>query len=137
MELYLVKQLNGSLLPAYDSDYEKVKKIKQGDTVKCEVTKPRNIRFHKKFFALMNLVYQNQERYEHIDDLREQLTISAGYCTTTYTLEGVEQQKAKSISFAAMDELEFGELYNALLDVIVKYFHFDRIEIEQNLAEFY
>ena len=137
MELYLVKQLNGSLLPAYDSDYEKVKKIKQGDTVKCEVTKPRNIKFHKKFFALMNLVYQNQERYEHIDDLREQLTIAAGYYTTTYTLEGVEQQKAKSISFAAMDELEFGELYNALLDVIVKYFHFDRIEIEQNLAEFY
>lgn len=137
MELYLVKQLNGSLLPAYDSDYEKVKKIKQGDTVKCEVTKPRNIKFHKKFFALMNLVYQNQERYEHIDDLREQLTIAAGYYTTTYTLEGVEQQKAKSISFAAMDELEFGELYNALLDVIIKYFHFDRIEIEQNLAEFY
>lgn len=137
MELYLVKQLNGSLLPAYESDYEKVKKIKQGDTVKCEVTKPRNIKFHKKFFALMNLVYQNQERYDHIDDLREQLTIAAGYYTTTYTLEGVEQQKAKSISFAAMDELEFGELYNALLDVIVKYFHFDRIEIEQNLAEFY
>lgn len=137
MELYLVKQLNGSLLPAYDSDYEKVKKIKQGDTVKCEVKKPRNIKFHKKFFALMNLVYQNQERYEHIDDLREQLTIAAGYYTTTYTLDGVEQQKAKSISFAAMDELEFGELYNALLDVIVKYFHFDRIEIEQNLAEFY
>lgn len=137
MELYLVKQLNGSLLPAYDSDYDKAKKIKQGDTVKCEVTKPRNIKFHKKFFALMNLVYQNQERYEHIDDLREQLTIAAGYYTATYTLEGVEQQKAKSISFAAMDELEFGELYSALLDVIVKYFHFDRIEIEQNLAEFY
>lgn len=32
---------------------------------------------------------------------------------------------------------EFSEYYNAVLDTIVKYFHFDKEDIIQNIEQFY
>ena len=61
MELTLIKQFDNSFKLAYDSDFEKAKKIKPLKEVKCKITQPRNIKFHRKFFALINLVYDNQE----------------------------------------------------------------------------
>ena len=55
MKVFLVKQGNNSFLPSHDSDYETLKKIKVGVTVSCEIKQPRNIGFHRKFFALINL----------------------------------------------------------------------------------
>lgn len=37
------------LVPMYDSDYEEKKRLKVGDTVLCDIKKPRNYEFHKKF----------------------------------------------------------------------------------------
>lgn len=137
MKMLVVKQLNGSFTPAYDSDYEQAKKIKAGETVQCEIKKVRNPNFHKKFFALINLVYQNQDRFKNFEWLREQLTIEAGYYYVEYTLHGEEIKKAKSISFAAMDETEFSDLYNAVIDTIVKYFNFGRQDIIDNVEQFF
>ena len=58
-EIYLVKSFDGKFTPAQDSDYEMAKNIKAGDTYKFKFSKPRNIKFHRKFFALINLVFQN------------------------------------------------------------------------------
>lgn len=137
MELTLVKELNGSFKPAYDSDYEQAKKIKAGKQVHCEITQPRNYEFLKKFFALVNLVYQNQDKYTNIKHLRKDLIIEAGYYDVRYNLHGVEIFEAKSISFASMTEDEFGKLYNAVVDTIVKYFHFDKQEIIDNVSQYF
>jgi hypothetical protein len=135
MELLLVKQFDNSFKVAYESDYEKLKKIKAGKTVKCKITMPRNVMFHRKFFALINMVYQNQERYNNIDDLREQLTIEAGYYKTVNNMQGEPQRKALSISFASMDEAQFTDYYSKVLDCIVLYFHFDKQLIIDNVEQ--
>ncbi len=136
MELTLIKQFDNSFKLAYDSDLEKAKNIKPLKEIKCKITQPRNIRFHRKFFALMNLVYDNQEHYTNIDHLRKDLVKASGYYTKRITIDGEEVAEAKSISFTKMTELEFSKLYSAVLDSIEKYFHFDKesikTEIEQN-----
>lgn len=137
MKLYIVKTLNGTFKPAYDSDYEQVKKIKAGEILTCEIKQPRNGAFHRKFMALINMVFQNQERYNNFDLLRKHLIIAAGYYDTTYTLEGVEIPEAKSIAFANMSEDEFQGLYNAVIDTIIKYFHFERQDIIDNVEQFF
>lgn len=137
MKLTLVKQLNNTFKVAFDSDYEKLKKIKVNDEVQCEIKKPRNYRFHKKLFALLNLVYQNQEHYTNIDHLRNDLTKAAGYYTQRTSFDGEIITEAKSISFARMDEHEFGEYYNAVIDQITKYFHFDKQDILDNVEQFF
>lgn len=136
-KITLIKQLNNTFKLAYDSDYETAKKIKVGQEYEYEFKRPRNYRFHRKYFALLNMVFQNQERYNNTDDLRKDLTIASGYYTTRFNFEGVEVYEAKSISFASMDEIEFNEFYNACIDTIVKHFHWDRNDIIQNIEQFF
>jgi len=137
MKITLVKQLNNTFKIAHDSDYEKAKKIKVGEPYEFEYKQVRNLKFHKKFFALMNLLFQNQEIYNNIDHLRKDLTIESGYYDLRVNIHGEEVKEAKSISFAAMSEDEFSEFYNAVLDTIVKYFNFEKQEIIDNVQEYF
>lgn len=137
MKVLLVKQLNGGFLPAYDSDKDHLKRIKVGEMVEANVTKPRALKLHKKFFALMNMVFQNQEIYQNIDDLRHDLTVEAGYYREVVNVHGEIIKRAKSISFAAMDQVEFDKYFDDVLNTIEKYFNFGKQEILENLQEFY
>lgn len=137
MKITFIKLLNGTFKPAYDSDYESAKKIKLGEPYEFDYKKPRNYLFHKKFFALLNMVFENQERFDNIDVLREELTIAAGFYEIRIGLDGIERKKAKSISFANMDDLEFSELYNRIIDAIVKHFRFEREDILENIEQYF
>lgn len=136
MRLILVKQLNNTFKVAYDSDYEKLKRIKAGKLLDCKITQPRNVEFHRKFFALITLVYQNQEVYKNMDYLRRDLTKAAGFYESWFDYEGVEQVRAKSISFSSMSADEFKELYNRVLDKIVEIYNWEKQEIKDQLKDF-
>jgi len=133
MIITLVKQYDNSFKPAFDEDYDKVKKIKPLALVKTNITQPRNLKFLRKFFGLIDLVYQNQEAYATADELREMITIASGYVDVVYTLDGNSHLEAKSISFAKMKEEEFEQLYSAVLDSIEKYFHFDKQSVRDEI----
>jgi len=137
MKITLVKQLNGQFKTAYDSDYEKAKKIKVNEFYEFEYKKPRNYEFHKKFFALVELVYQNQEAYSNKDDLREDLTVDAGFYRTATNLQGNEVKKAQSISFASMDEIEFNEFYNRFIDAVVRWLKIDKQDLVDNITQYF
>ena len=136
MEITLIKTLSG-FKACYDSDSEKAKKIPLNEPFVITYTKKRNIKFHRKFFALINLVYQNQERYNSIEHLRKDLTIASGFYDLRYGLHGEEIIEAKSISFSNMSEDEFSELYSAFVDTIIKYFEFTKNDISENIEMFF
>lgn len=137
MKITLCKQLNNTFKVAYDSDYEKLKKIKINEPFEFEYKNSRNIKFHRLYFSLLNMVFQNQEMYNNIDHLRRDLTIESGYYDLRVNIHGEEVKEPKSISFASMSQEEFSEYYNAVLDTIVKYFHFDKEDIKNNIEQFY
>lgn len=45
------------LLPLYGSDYDEHKRLKEGDEVVVEIKRARNVKFHKKYFALLRLAH--------------------------------------------------------------------------------
>lgn len=137
MKVFLVKQGNGSFLPSHNSDYDSLKKIKVGAIVSCEIKQPRNIGFHKKFFALINLVFENQEFYDNIDYLRKELTKKAGYYDTYTNHKGTLCFEAKSISFSSMSQEDFEDLYQRFLDAVEDVFKFDSELIKENIEQFY
>ena len=47
------------LVPMYDSDFDEKRKLKEGEKVLCHISRPRNYEFHKKFFALVRLTFDN------------------------------------------------------------------------------
>lgn len=134
----LVKKTNGGLKPCYDSDYEIYSKIPLGEEFEIEYKKQRNLKFHKKMFALFKLCFENQEAYSNLDDLRHDLTVTAGYYTETANmLTGEVFKRAKSISFANMDELEFSNLYESVKSVIIQWIGVTDEDIENEILQFF
>lgn len=136
MKLAVVKNMNHTLKPAFDSDLEKIKKLKVGEMYTVEVKKPRNVKFHRKFFALINMVFENQEVYDDIEKFRKDLTIAAGFYEEHVTFDGEIKQTAKSIAFHKMDDIEFSELYSKFIDTVIKIMGWDGQDIEENIQYF-
>ena len=125
MEIHLVRTSTG-LRPYTDDDYEEMKKIKVGSIVKANIVRPRNIKFHRKFFSLIRaawdcLTEQQRTNLRSIDTFREQLIITSGLNGQKFL------ERAKSISFAKMDEPAFNEVYSRVLDTILTILYADGV----------
>lgn len=136
MKLYLQKTMSG-LKPLYDSDSDMYKKIPFDTPLEFNVKVPRNLQFHKKYFAALNLAFQNQEEFKSFEIFREAVQIGAGFYDKIQRLHGEEVIQARSISFAKMSQEEFDNLYFAVLDTIIDYFKFPRNGFEEEIAKFY
>lgn len=114
-DLYLVRTIQG--LAAFDAaGQDLLRKIKLGKVVKCEVTQPRNISHHRKFFALLNTVWATAGDWPTVDDLLVELKLKLGVYRTVAIRETGEMVKILgSISFAAMDQLQFDVFYESAL----------------------
>lgn len=118
MKIYVQNTLHG-LIPLYGADLDEKRKLKLGETYEVEIKRPRNVKFHRKFFALINEGWSNTETDMPIDVYRKWVTMRAGYYVVYHTPKG-QLYEPTSISFANMDEDEFSEVYNRVLDVIIK-----------------
>jgi len=115
MLLQLVRTEIG-LVPVDDASVKAVSKIKIGYDVYCEYKPRRNMKFHKKYFALLNAVILNQEHYKTVDNLHEAIKFKGGYYETIIPLDASPFLKTKSIAFHSLDNQEFEEFYSVALD---------------------
>ncbi|KKL59225.1 hypothetical protein LCGC14_2217480 [marine sediment metagenome] len=136
----MVKRL-GALRPTDDSGTEALQKIGDGELVKVSWSRPRNIRFHRKFFAMLQIILANQEHYKSMDDLLDVCKLRIGHVRIVETAKGIERFPA-SISFANMDETEFSAFYDRAVDWVLREVlpglqrqHLDA-EVEAELVEF-
>lgn len=102
-----------------------------GELFEISIKWLRNPKFHRKFFALLKVGFDAWEpdrvRYSYkgkpitknFEHFREDITILAGYYEQVFNLNGEMTLKAKSISFANMEEDEFEMLYSDVADVIL------------------
>ena len=134
MDIYFKKTSYG-LIPLYDSDKQAYDKIHLDEEIKATITKPRNYLFHKKFFALLNLAFENQNQFTEFKPFRYWVTMKAGYVETITTPKGV-MFLPMSISFGSMDEYTFQDLYERVLDQVLKLLNADRELIENELSTF-
>lgn len=133
------------LVPLYDSDLDLKRKLKVGSTVRCRVTNPRNYRFHKKFFALVRLTFDNlpaplAELWDirSTDDMLRRFKRDLG-CFRSFTAhDGVTEIEYRSISFAAMEQHEFERFYDDCVNlVLTRYIRgLDKKDIEEEIERF-
>ena len=127
MELYC-RVMPESFVPLDDIDWEQKKQIKIGSDVKIRITMPRNIKFHRKFFALLNIAFENlpekiqaEKNIDSVDRLLQLVKIHLGY----YEVVKVGESNVldlHSISFAKMDETEFRHFYDLAVNDILRCF---------------
>ena len=114
------------LVPLYESDYDLKKRLRVGSTVRCRVSQPRNYEFHKKFFALVRLTFDNLpvplvERWNirSVDDILRRFKRDLGYFTSSVNELGEREIEYRSISFAEMDEHEFEAFYENCVNLVL------------------
>ena len=126
-----VMKTYGVLAPADEQAEEIIKQMKHGQVMRLKYSFPRNYKFHRKYFALLNIGFDNWSPkpvdatygvpQKSFDRFRKDTIILAGFYDVVIRLDGSTRIEAKSISFASMDEDEFSDLYSKTIDVFLKY----------------
>ena len=104
---------------------ELLSKCKIDQPVLCEIKRVRNPLFHRKYFSLMNFAFDHLEFDDEkilFEDFRSQVTMLAGYKReVTSFLTGEVRWEPLSISFGSMTQDDFEKLYEATIDVLIRY----------------
>lgn len=126
--LYL-RKLYDKFVPTDDFSAETMEAMPPNTEFKAELTRPRNYKFHKKFFTLLEVAYEAWDGpvVEHkgiqvrknLQKFRKDITIMCGHYELVVNIKGQVMKEAKSISFANMDQEEFEKLYSTAIDVIL------------------
>lgn len=114
------------LVPLYDSDLDMKRRLRVGSVVRCRVGNPRNYEFHKKFFALVRLTFDNLPsrlaelwKIHNEEDMLRRFKRDLGYYTATYNERDEREIEYRSISFSAMEQHEFERFYNQCIDLVL------------------
>lgn len=105
--------------------------LQYGQSYKAVLTKPRNIAFHRKAFALFQVAFEAWEKPEaeyrgapvatSFDRFRKDLTIMAGHYDLVTNFKGEVRAEAKSLSFGSMEETEFQRVYSDIINAVLKH----------------
>jgi hypothetical protein len=93
-------------------------RIPVGETCKVKVTRPRNLQFHRKFFAMIRATFDMQDEFETVAQWRAVVTVGAGHCSFVPGPDGQTVAVPKSVAFQNMDGTEFARLYEDALTFI-------------------
>jgi hypothetical protein len=98
--------------------------LKHGDVLTSEFVKRRSGKHHRLVFGMLKLVFDSQERFEHVEALRRHLTLETSFvieCMDKATGEVIRM--ARSWAYSEMDEAEFSQLHEELVPVILREFY--------------
>lgn len=140
MKFHLLKTKDG-FYPADQDAVDKAKKVKLNETVQAKYINQRNYQFHKKYFALINIAWQNlPEKFDGYfgtsDDLRKELTKLAGFYNERKDFRGNTIKEPESIAYDNMCPERFEKLYEATLDLVAKLLNTDNPTLEREIMEF-
>ena len=109
-----MRKVRGGLVPAQDANTDAFDALQHGEVVKVTIVtyRTRNSRFHRKFFAMLNVLHGYVSEVMPFEVFRSWITVQAGYFETGP--RGFVC--AKSIAFSRMGPDEFEQLYNRVID---------------------
>ena len=113
----------GTLEPAssYYSGILRSRRLRVGDLVYADLTKPRNPRHHRLVFALLQRVLENQDGLMTIEQLLQVVKIKLGRVDTLVdAASGKVYYVPQSIAFASMDQGEFSVFWTDLCRVVAR-----------------
>jgi len=135
MNINLIKNADGVFTPATNVDYDIASQIKVGTEYNFKYKKIRNPKLHRMYFALINMLFQNQDLMDNKYAFRKWLEVKAGYYDAVITDSGTFFCP-KSISYDSLSGDGFNQLFEAVMTVAYEKFAMDNEVIENNLKEF-
>ena len=122
----MMKMPGGTLVPAFDTEEERLQKFRNNLIYPVQIVQSRNPDFHGKVFAFLQFCFnywsgeQTDMRFKpnaaQFDTFRRNLMVLAGYKDITFTMDGRLRVEAQSLAYSAMEQAEFEECYSALIN---------------------
>lgn len=103
---------------AYHRFKKQLDELVPGELFTLEVWFPREGWRHRKHFAMLATIYDAQEQFADVDQLRMWLQVGAGHCEFVPGPTGRMVAIPKSISWSKMDDAEFTEHHRKVVDFL-------------------
>lgn len=91
--------------------WKRLMDLEPGEFAVIEFVIPRSGPFHRRHFAILNAVFDAQERFDDFERFRDWLSIGAGHVTWVPGAKGGIVPLPKSISYSKADQHEFEEYH--------------------------
>lgn len=107
--------------PADEQAQAMHKRQKIGQTYRADIVQPRNYRHHCLFMSLLDLTFQNQERYTDERMFRRAVALEAGHVEQVISLHGEPVLIPLAYSYDEIpDEQDFGKAFGAAMTVCAR-----------------
>lgn len=117
----LFRRAGLSLAPANREARELLAGVNDGDSVLVEVWQPRNLRQHRKYFAILNNVVEATGRWTSTEHLRRDILISLHrYDEHVNEFTGEVVQIPHSMAVASMPREEFERLFDDTIRLLTE-----------------
>lgn len=98
--------------------WKRLTSLEPGEFAVIEFVIPRSAPFHRRHFAILNAVFDAQDRFDDLDRMRDWLSIGAGHVQWVPGAKGGIVPLPKSISYAKADQHEFEEYHRKVIDFL-------------------
>ena len=114
-------RLGNRLAPSDIMSDEFLASIPQGKEVLVKIRRARNVKHHRKLFALLNKVKDNSDRWPSVEVLLDELKLATGLAEVRVSLlNGKPYAVPASISFASMAQDKFAAWYDQALVIAAR-----------------
>lgn len=135
-ELFLRRTLSG-FEPADDHAREYQKVLRIGQFVRAKVSIPRDYRNHCHFMCLLELTFENQDKYTNQRMFRRAVALAAGHVDQIITLDGEVHLVPLSYDYATLpDEAEFAVRFGEAMAVCAGILRMEAPELEEQVARY-
>lgn len=123
MKTHLIKSYDSigrvCFYPADEDSETYMKKLSAEEIYYNDIKRSRNYLYHKKFFAMIGIGHKATTLPFTFDRYRKFMTMKSGHFDS-WTYDGYTNFEAKSINFETIDQTEFEEIYEKVLQVVAR-----------------
>lgn len=98
----------------------RAKEMKPGETLSFTYEIPRSQKMHSRYFVALQQIWENQEVFRSVDELRVWAEQGAGH-VERLNVEGVTVERVKSISYDELDDDPFFVLFSKVKAFILSH----------------
>ena len=121
-----------SLIPAFQSEFDKMKKVKHGTQVIIDMTLERDLELLQQFWALTNFTYDNLPEgyyFQTVELFVDYVKIEVGF-VEVYKIGSLKKEEPRSMKFKHCPEDEFRKgLYNPAIELYCRILGLTRDEL--------
>jgi hypothetical protein len=116
-----IKRVLNRIVPADRLSDDEIMGLDADKEYDCKIWQKRNADHHRKYFALVNAIFPHQSAWATTKALHDQLKMAVGFSYEAKDMKtGEGRTYPDSIAFDKLDQGEFAEVYERIVDVILK-----------------